>query len=100
MKKGDRRGHRERQLVGTFGTETVSVPQARVEDDAGKTTEWRPKALPDYQRSTKKAEAPIASAYLSGTDGRREKRAFCGLFEGVVGKDVLSRVWRKTFLRK
>ncbi|SNT74024.1 hypothetical protein SAMN05444959_106205 [Paracoccus seriniphilus] len=46
------------------------------------------------------AEVPIASTYLSGTDRRRVKRAFCGLFEGAVGKDVLSRTWRKTFLRK
>ena len=29
-KKGYRNGHRQRQVVGTFGTETVSVPRARV----------------------------------------------------------------------
>ena len=94
-KKGYRHGHRERQLVGTFGTETVSVPRARVEDDTGKTTEWRSKALPRYQRLTKKAEALIASIYLSGTNTRRVKRALYGLFEGAVGKDVVSRAWRK-----
>ena len=27
--KGYRHGHRERQLIGTFGTETVRVPRAR-----------------------------------------------------------------------
>ena len=27
---GYRHGHRERQLIGTFGTETMSVPRARV----------------------------------------------------------------------
>ena len=47
-KKGYRHGHRERQLIGTFGTETVSVPRARIEDEAGKVTEWRSKALPRY----------------------------------------------------
>ena len=48
--KGYRHCHRERQLTGTFGTETVRVPRARIEDDAGKVTEWRSKALPRYQR--------------------------------------------------
>ena len=44
--KGYRHGHRERQLTGTFGTETVIVPRARVADETGKVTEWRSKALP------------------------------------------------------
>ena len=29
---GYRHGHRERQLTGTFGTETVRVPPARIEE--------------------------------------------------------------------
>ncbi len=94
-KKGYRHGHRDRQLTGTFGSETVRVPRARIEDDAGKITEWRSKALPRYQRLTKKAEALIASVYLAGTNTRRVKRALAGLFEGAVGKDVVSRAWRK-----
>jgi putative transposase len=93
--KGYRHGHRERQLIGTFGTETVRVPRARIEDEAGKVTEWRSKALPRYQRLTKKAEALIAAVYLSGTNTRRVKRALFGLFEGAVNKDVVSRAWRK-----
>ena len=94
-KKGYRHGHRERQLVGTFGTETVSVPRARIENEEGKITEWRSKALPRYQRLTKKAEALIASVYLAGTNTRRVKRALFGLFQGAVSKDVVSRAWRK-----
>ena len=43
---GYRHGHRERRLTGTFGTETVRVPRARVADETGKATEWRLKALP------------------------------------------------------
>ncbi|WP_299845550.1 IS256 family transposase, partial [uncultured Jannaschia sp.] len=88
-------GHRDRQLTGTFGTQTVSVPRARIEDEEGKVTEWRSKALPRYQRLTKKAEALIASVYLGGTNTRRVKRALYGLFQGAVGKDVVSRAWRK-----
>jgi putative transposase len=93
--KGYRHGHRERQLTGTFGTETVRVPRARVEDETGKVTEWRSKALPRYQRLTRKAEALIAAVYLAGTNTRRVKRALFGLFEGAVSKDVVSRAWRK-----
>lgn len=92
---GHRNGHRERQIIGTFGTETVRVPRARLLDDQGKTSEWRSQALRRYQRLTKKAEALIAAVYLAGTNTRRVKRALFGLFAGAVSKDVVSRAWRK-----
>ena len=93
--KGYRHGYRDRQITGTFGAETISVPRARVENDDGKVREWRSKALPRYQRLTKTAEALIASVYLSGTNTRRVKRALFALFKGAVSKDVVSRAWRK-----
>ena len=37
----------------------------------------------------------IASTYLSGTNTRRVRRALAALFGGAVGKDTVSRVWRK-----
>ena len=73
----------------------MRVPRARIEDETGKVTEWRSKALPRYQRLTKKAEALIAAVYLAGTNTQRVKRALFGLFEGAVSKDVVSRAWRK-----
>ena len=93
--KGHRNGCRERQVIGTFGTETVKVPRARLIGDDGQASEWRSKALRRYQRLTKKAEALIASVYLAGTNTRRVKRALFGLFGGAVSKDVVSRAWRK-----
>jgi len=57
--------------------------------------EWRSKALPRYQRLTKRAEALIASVYLSGTNTRRVTRALFALFKGAVSKDAVSRAWRK-----
>lgn len=93
--KGYRHGSRDRQITGTFGSETISVPRARIVDEAGKVSEWRSKALPRYQRLTKTAEALIASVYLSGTNTRRVKRALFALFKGAVSKDVVSRAWRK-----
>jgi putative transposase len=94
-RKGYRHGRRDRQIVGTFGAEVVSVPRARIEGEDGRTTEWRSKALPRYQRLTKRAETLIAAVYLAGTNMRRVKRALFGLFQGAVGKDVVSRAWRK-----
>ena len=41
------------------------------------------------------ADALIAGAYLAGTNTRRVRRALAALFGGAVGKDTVSRVWRK-----
>jgi len=93
--KGHRHGKRERQLLGSFGPVTVSVPRARLAASDGTTQEWRSAALPRYARMTRQAEALIASAYLAGTNTRRVKRALGALFKGAVGKDVVSRTWRR-----
>ena len=42
------------------------------------------------------SRALIAGAYLSGANTRRVRRALAALFDGAVGKDTVSRVWRKT----
>jgi putative transposase len=92
---GHRHGHRERQLTGTFGSIKVRVPRARLAAAQGGTVEWRNATIPAYQRRTKQADALIAGAYLAGTNTRRVRRALGALFNGAVGKDVVSRVWRK-----
>lgn len=92
---GTRNGRRDRQLLGTFGPVSVSVPRARIAGAAGQHGEWRSKVLPAYKRLTKRAEALIAGAYLSGTNTRRVRRALAALFDGAVGKDTVSRVWHK-----
>jgi putative transposase len=73
----------------------VTVPRARLAAGDGRTVEWRSKALRAYQRRTKAADALIASTYLAGTNTRRVRRALMALFNGAVGKDVVSRTWRK-----
>ena len=92
---GHRNGHRDRELMGTFGKTTVSVPRARVEMADGGTTEWKSKALSAYRRRTKEVDALIAGSYLAGTNTRRVGRALASLFRGAVSKDTVSRVWRK-----
>jgi transposase-like protein len=67
---GHRNGHRDRQLLGTFGPMTVSVPRARVTDSNGRQAEWRSQTLPAYKRLTVQAERLIAGAYLTGRLGR------------------------------
>jgi transposase-like protein len=73
----------------------LEVPRARLNTPDGKTTEWKSKALRAYQRRTLVADALIASTYLAGTNTRRVRRALGALFGGAVGKDTVSRVWRK-----
>ncbi len=93
--KGYRNGTRERQLIGSFGPVEISVPRARMTAEGGDTQEWRSAALPRYARMTRQVETLIAGAYLAGTNTRRVKRALAALFKGAVGKDVVSRTWRK-----
>jgi putative transposase len=95
VRTGHRHGHRERQLMGTFGPVTVRVPRARLETSDSKTVERKNATIPAYQRRTKQADALIAGAYLAGTNTRRVRRALAALFGGAVGKDTVSRVWRK-----
>ena len=92
---GVRHGDRERTLTGTFGKTRIAVPRARLMGDDDKTREWRSGSLRAYQRRTRAADALIAGAYLSGTNTRRVRRALASVFAGPVGKDVVSRTWRK-----
>jgi putative transposase len=86
-RRGYRHGKRARQLLGSFGPATISVPRARLTRPDGTTTEWRSAALPRYARMTRQVAALIAASYLAGTNTRRVRRA--------LGKDVVSRTWRQ-----
>src|SRR5580700_10727380 len=92
---GHRHGRRVRTLTGTFGKTVIAVPRARLNTAEGKTTEWKSQSLRAYQRRTLAADALIAGTYLAGTNTRRVRRALFALFGGAVGKDTVSRVWRK-----
>jgi putative transposase len=92
---GHRHGHRPRALTGTFGRVDLDLPRARLNTADGGTTEWHSRALRAYQRRTLAADELIASTYLAGTNTRRVKQALAAVFRGAVGKDVVSRTWRK-----
>ena len=92
---GVRHGHRERTLTGTFGKTRIAVPRAvdrRGRQDARMAERFAAR-LPAPHPA---ADALIAGAYLAGTNTRRVRRALNAVFAGPVGKDVVSRVWRKT----
>ena len=80
------------RLLRSRADQRAARPAGRAE---GGTREWRSAALPRYARLTRQVEALIAGAYLAGTNTRRVKRALAALFRGAVGKDVVSRTWRK-----
>src|SRR3954447_23483215 len=92
---GHRHGRRTRRLTGTFGPTEIVVPRARLVGEDGTRSEWKSSGLRAYQRRTLAADALIASTYLAGTNTRRVRRALAAVFAGGVGKDVVSRVWRK-----
>src|SRR3712207_6176845 len=92
---GHRHGYRRRQLTGSFGPVELAVPRARLRAVDGSSREWRSAVLPRYARRTRQLEALIAGAYLAGTNTRRVQRALAALFRGALGKDVVSRTWRK-----
>ena len=73
---GCRNGTRTRRLLGSFGPVEIAVPRARLSGAEGTTREWQSAVLPRYARMTRQVEALIASAYLSGTNTRRVKRAY------------------------
>jgi transposase-like protein len=94
--KGHRNGHRDRRLDTTFGPLMLAVPRARLADDDAGEREWRSELLPAYQRLSRRAELLIAQVYLAGVNTRRVRRALQTLFGGRIGKDAVSRAWRKT----
>jgi transposase-like protein len=93
--KGQRNGHRSRELIGTLGRMQIEVPRARIADEQGNLHEFSSALLPKYRRLTPTAVALIASAYLAGVNTRRVRRALGSLFGGAVSKDTVSRAWRK-----
>jgi putative transposase len=94
--KGHRNGHRDRRLDTTFGPLVLAVPRARLADNDAGEREWRSELLPAYQRLSRRAELLIAQVYLAGVNTRRVRRALQTLFAGRIGKDAVSRAWRKT----
>src|SRR5918999_618172 len=72
--KGHRNGHRGRRLDTTFGPLVLTVPRARLGDDAGE-REWRSGLLPAYRRLSRPAQLLIAQVYPTVVKVRLDRRA-------------------------
>src|SRR4051794_30207206 len=92
---GYRHGRRMRRLTGMFGATGIVGPRAPLRCAKRGGGGGKSAALRAYQRRTLAADALIASTYLAGTNTRRVRRALAAVFAEGVGKDVVSRVWRK-----
>ncbi len=92
---GHRHGSRTRSLTGTFGPIEIAVPRARLTTSEGKTAEWKSQALRAYQRRTLAADALIASMISRRHQYKAGASRAGDLFGGTVGKDTVSRTWRK-----
>jgi putative transposase len=63
-RRGHRHGKRARQLLGSFGPTTISVPRGRLAKPDGTTKEWR--SATALCAVTRQVAALIASSYLAG----------------------------------
>ena len=75
----------------------IAVLRARLTGEDGKTRELAERrSLRAYQRRTRRRRLDLPGLSPAGTNTRRVRRALNAVFAGPVGKDVVSRVWRKT----
>ena len=61
----------------------------------GKTREWRNAAFRPISAAPEPPMLRLPAPILPGTKTRRVRRALAAAFSGSVGKDVVSRTWRK-----
>lgn len=93
----ERRGYRNGRLRRTITTESgpmeLSLPRARVRDEAGSTHEFRSTIVPRYGRRTRRVDEAILGIYLAGANTRRIRKALLPLLgEAHLSKSAISRV--------
>ena len=90
---GYRHGSRERQLTTSLGPTTITMPRARLQDEAGQESEWHSRVIRRYQRRTERVDGAILGLYLSGINTRRLRGALSPLLRGApLSKDAVSRL--------
>ena len=90
---GYRHGSRERQLTTSLGPTTITMPRARLQDEAGQEREWHSRVIRRYQRRTERVDGAILGLYLSGINTRRLRGALSPLLRGApLSKDAVSRL--------
>ena len=94
---GHRHGHRRRRLTGSFGPVEVAVPRARLRDGDGGAT---PGMAQRRAAAVRPADPPARGADRRRPTWPGPTRGGCSghwrrCSAGAVGKDVVSRAWRK-----
>lgn len=90
---GYRNGSYERQLITETGPTTLTVPRARIEDEAGGTREHQSEILPKYERRSRRVNEAIIACYLAGANSRRIRKALAPLLgTSQLSKSAISRV--------
>lgn len=93
----DRRGYRNgttaRTVTTPEGTQTLTVPRARVVTTDGTTEEFHSRLLPRYARRTREVDEAILGCYLGGVNRRRMKTALKPLLgDAHLSKSAVSRI--------
>jgi len=92
-RQGYRNGSERRRITTAIGTRELEVPRGRLEDEAGRTSEFRSELLPRYQRRTREVDEAILGAYLAGANTRRIRKALAPLLgDEHLSKSAVSRV--------
>lgn len=97
MRTLDRRGYRHgakpREITTGLGKTVCLVPRGRLFGPGGKEAEWTSRLLPRYQRRARAVDAALLGAYLTGSSGRRIRKALSPLLRGApLSKSAVSRI--------
>ena len=90
---GYRHGTVDRTVTTREGTRTLTVPRARLRDEAGPPSEFQSTVLPRYARRTREVDDALLGCYFGGVNSRRIRRALQPLLgEAHLSKSAVSRV--------
>ena len=92
-RRGYRHGTIDRTVTTREGTQTVTVPRARLRDQTGPPSEFQSTVLPRYARRTREVDEALLGCYFGGVNSRRIRRALQPLLgEAHLSKSAVSRV--------
>lgn len=96
-RSGERRGYRNgrttRMITTESGPREITLPRARLVDEAGRSTEFHSAIVPRYARRTKRVDEAILGVYLAGGNSRRIRKALAPLLGAAnLSKSAISRV--------
>jgi putative transposase len=93
VRRGYRKGVRERTLTGPTGPVALTLPRATLFSGAGDVKEWTSRIVPRYQRRIPEVNEAVIATYLAGGNTRRIRGALQPLLKAApLSKSAVSRV--------